>query len=47
MDKIGAGVPERLGVGGEEENLAAEEGAAGTCPDWFPEPRQLAWAYPA
>lgn len=44
MDKFGAGVPERLDVVGEEVNLAAEEGAAGTCPDWFPEPRQLAWA---
>jgi hypothetical protein len=44
MDKLGASVPERHDVGGEEVNLAAEEGAAGTCPDWFPEPRQLAWA---
>jgi hypothetical protein len=46
MDEIGAGVPERLDVVGEEVNLAAEEGAAGTCPDWLPERRKLAWACP-
>ena len=44
MDKLGASVPERIDVVGEEVNLSAEEGVAGTCPDWFPEPRQLAWA---
>jgi len=48
MEKLGASVPERIDVVSEEVNLAAEEeGADGTCPDWFPERRQMAWAYPA
>ena len=46
MDKLVASVPERIDVVGEEVNLASEERAAGTCPDWFPERRQLAWACP-
>lgn len=46
MEKLGASAPERIDVVGEEVNLASEERAAGTCPDWFPEPRQLAWACP-
>jgi hypothetical protein len=44
IEQRGVSFPEILDVFGEEVNLAAEEGAAGTCPDWFPEPRQLAWA---
>lgn len=46
MEQRGVSVPEGPDVVGEEINLAAEEGAAGTCPDWFPERRHLAWACP-
>jgi hypothetical protein len=46
MDKLVASVPERIDVVSEEVNFAAEEGADGTCPDWFPERRQMVWAYP-
>ena len=38
MEQRGVSVPERLDVVGEDVS------AVGTCPDWFPEPRQLAWA---